>query len=350
MTGRGNPAASETEEPILTRRHLANARPVPRSIEEWCLIISLCLMASMACWLVVAGSTLARVSSYLSHIEFRPPSFQMYLATLPGKTPPDGGDVLPLTASEIAAVNTLAAIERAFESIRQFENARAEFRLGKAKSVLSGVTPGSPAQQAGLQKGDELITIWGKPAGSVWEFFTAVAANGAPSAEVELKRGETVFRATLMQGSGAQLDLGNMGAQIDVPDGVRYLGPGDARRLAEDFIRGYVESVSPEWRKAYAASLDSFMRALSKRVEDQKARSPRDPAYLRSELMLVWHHEAFTAELERLRSKSAEATQAVAAAMSGLGRAAAGLATTILLALVSLAWRARNSVRHRGRR
>ena len=350
ITGRSADKTANTEEPILTHPHRNRARPMPRTIEHWCLIISLSLMALMAFWLAGAGTSVARASARLAETTFRAPMLDDYLARLPGKPASTVADGVPLTATELAAVNVLAAIERAFESIRQFENGRAEFRLGKLKSVVSSVAAGSPAQQAGMQKADEVLTVSGKPAAFVWELFTVVAANGAPNADIEFKRGETTYRTSVMLASGAPLELGNIGLQFEMPEGVRYLGPGDTRRLTEDFIRGYVEAIPPDWRKAYSASLDGVMRSLSKRAEDQKARSAQDPAYLRSEVLLTWHHEAFVAEIERMRSQSLDATQALAASLASLGRAAAGLACALILALVSLAFHSRTSGRSRSRR
>lgn len=349
ITGRSVDAAS-SEAPVLTHSADRASRPVPRTVEHWCLILSLILMTFMALWLAAAGSSVARAGARVADIALRAPTMEDYLSTLPGKPTIAGLETPALTATEIAGVNPGAAIERAFDSIRQFENARAEFRLGNLKPVISGVALASPAQQAGLQKGDELVSIWGKPAPTVWQFFVAVAANGAPSAEVEFKRGETTYRTSLLLHNGAPLDLNNIGLQIELPDGVRYLGPGDTRRLAEDFMRGYVEGVPAEWRKTYAASLDGLMRALGRRAEDQKARSPQDPVYLRSELILVWHHEAFMAEVERLRSQSSEAMAVLASSLAGLGRALAGLATTLLLALASFYFHSRSKERLRARR
>ena len=214
ITGRGADKTANDEEPILTHPHRNRERPMPRTIEHWCLVISLSLMALMALWLAGAGTSLARASARLAETTFRAPKLDDYLARLPGKPVSPVADGVPLTATELAAVNVLAAIERAFESIRQFENGRAEFRLGKLKSVVSSVVAGSPAQQAGLQKGDEVLTVFGKPAAFVWEFFAVVAVNGAPNADIEFKRGDTTYRTSVILASGAPLELGNIGLQF----------------------------------------------------------------------------------------------------------------------------------------
>lgn len=350
MTGRGrNPVedGAASEESVLTRP--PRSRPVPRTLGHWCLILSLALMSITAVWLAAAGTSVARAAGRVASVQFRAPVLEDYLATRPGGQAVTNFEVPPMTSMELSEVNLPVKIEAAFNAIRQFENSRAEFRLGKLKSVVASVMAGSPSHQGGLQRGDELLSIWGKPATTVWEFLSAVAANGGPAADVEFRRGEVVYRTKIQVSSGAQIDLANIGLSLDMPEGVRYVGPGDARRLAEDFIRGYVESIPPDWRKIYGAGLESVMSSLARRTEDQKARPAQDPAYLRSELILVWYHEAFIAEIERVRLQSSEATQVLSANVAALGRASAAVATTLLLSLMSYAMYSRSRSLHRGR-
>jgi hypothetical protein len=308
------------------------------------------MLGLMAVWLAASGSSAARSATRLSEVSLRLPSLNDYLSTLPGKVTAMQDSGTQLTAAEIAAVDVAATIGRVFESIREFENGRSEFRLSKMKSVIAGVTPGSPAAQAGLMRGDELKSIWGKPSEFVWDLFVAVASNGGPRAEVDFSRGGTLYRASLALPSGAALDLTNMGMQFELPEGVRYLGPRDGPRLAEDFIRNYVEAIPPDWRKTYSASLDRVMRALLRRTDDQKARTVQDPAYLRSELILVWHHEAFIAELERFRADSLAASRQMALSVAGLGRAAAGLASFVFLSVLTFALHSRTRRQRRSHR
>ena len=343
-------APKTAEQPALTQRQLVSRRPVPRTLAHWCLIAFLVMLCVTTVWLAAVGSALSRSAQRVAEASLRMPTLGDYLAAQPGGKPAAPEMIAPLTPGEVAAINPPAVLGKLFESIRQFENARAEFRLAKMKAVLSGVVPASPAALAGLQRGDEIVSISGKPAGFIWEFFLAFGNQGTTRAEVEFKRGDTLYRTALSSPTGASLELANVGMNFELPEGVRYLGPEDARRLADEFMRGYVESIPAEWRKNYVASLDHVMRALARRADDQKARSSQDPAFLRSDLILVWHHEAFVAEIERLRAESSASTKLLAAQLASLGRAVAAAATFGLLALIAQVFKTRGRERLRVRR
>lgn len=327
--------AGQTENPVQAP---LRDRPVPRPLSYWAVCAALCLLAAGSVWLVAAGLALAHSASRVAGLEFRAPTFEDYVATLPNKPKIPHVEIAPLTAAEAAAVEMTAMVKRAFESVREFENGRAEARLVKLRPVLSGVEAGSPAQLAGFQQGDEIASIWGKPVASIWELFVTMDVSAASSAEVELKRAGTLYKATLSSHSGVPLDVVVSGMLFDIPEGVLFIGTRQMIRAANDFIRDYVEAVPPDWRKTYAASLDLVMRGLAKRLNDQKGRSANDPGFLSHRKLLPWHHTAFLAEMERLRIDTQRAIRAQGAALLAFGQAATGVALALLLSVLAL-WR-----------
>ena len=62
---------------------------------------------------------------------------------------------------------------------------------------IGGVTENSPAAQAGLQKGDKILAVAGKPVQRWGELSPKIKAKGEHPVTLEVKRGEKVFQVTV---------------------------------------------------------------------------------------------------------------------------------------------------------
>lgn len=99
------------------------------------------------------------------------------------------------------------------------------FEPGGGSLRIAGVEPGSAAQQAGLQKGDRLSAIDGRPVDSASSFIAYVKAHAGKPVQLQIVRGgaEQV----------ASKDAGKDGAQGDEPGGAARATQSDAQGVAQ---------------------------------------------------------------------------------------------------------------------
>jgi len=85
--------------------------------------------------------------------------------------------------------------------------------------LVQSLRPGSPAGQAGVQAGDIILTIDGKPAGRGQNANLPLLGPAGTQVNIQVKRGTTTLTFTITR---AQIDLPNVEAELR-PDGVGVL-------------------------------------------------------------------------------------------------------------------------------
>lgn len=101
------------------------------------------------------------------------------------------------------------------------EELRTHYGAPKDAGVLIGeVEPGSPAARAGIEVGDVITGVDGRPVDSTWDVSRAVSRKkGGETVEVELVRGRSARKVTVTlderKSRERTIDLG------DLPDGMR---------------------------------------------------------------------------------------------------------------------------------
>jgi regulator of sigma E protease len=89
-------------------------------------------------------------------------------------------------------------------------------------AVLGEIVEGSPAQAAGLARGDRVLAINGTPVTLYWELFDWVRAHPGAVAEFDIERGGERMRlvAVIATETRDGRAFGRLGAGMDVPDGL----------------------------------------------------------------------------------------------------------------------------------
>src|SRR5688572_16616624 len=72
------------------------------------------------------------------------------------------------------------------------------FDPGREEAVVAEVTPGWPAEKAGLQPGDELLAVGDKPTPTRADFIAAIkAAKAGEDVAIKLRRGDKDMSVTV---------------------------------------------------------------------------------------------------------------------------------------------------------
>ncbi len=128
-----------------------------------------------------------------------------------------------------------------------------EDRLRLAQSIRSwaeagvgAVNPGSPAEKAGLEAGDEVLAVDGRPVASWWDFVALIESRPGERVELSIRRdGRELMRAVNVE---AQTEEGLDGTRRTVGKVGIYQPPGSVTYetipLTEAAVYGYRETVA----------------------------------------------------------------------------------------------------------
>jgi regulator of sigma E protease len=124
----------------------------------------------------------------------------------------------------------------------------------QSPAILGRVMPGSAAEKAGLQAGDRVIAISGKPIATWFEFTTQVASNPGKPLVLEVERQGRRFevRATPDLVSDGEARIGRLG--VEVPPELRL----EYERMTTKVRYGPVEAVGKAAVKVWDLSIFSL--------------------------------------------------------------------------------------------
>lgn len=122
-------------------------------------------------------------------------------------------------------------------------------------TIITGVAPGSPAAQVGLQRGDRIVSVDGQAVHYYEDVAAAIGKHLGQRVELNVQRGNQIVPVTLVPRRHPPADQGAMGVMLQDTTIVSY-GPNQAGRQA-------VSDVG-----AMATSLPMIVQAISQHGAD----------------------------------------------------------------------------------
>jgi regulator of sigma E protease len=92
--------------------------------------------------------------------------------------------------------------------------------------VVGQVTPGSPAAQAGIQRGDRIVTVAGRNVTTWEQFFIGVGTRAGRETEIGVLRGDKQFTVRATPAPQTKFEIGDIGVLPDTHPHVGALLPG----------------------------------------------------------------------------------------------------------------------------
>ena len=306
--------------------------PVFRSAGQWTALVGLLLCASVVLWIMFSAWALVSVAHATAQVRLSPPVLKSYpplLQTRLFSPPVMDQDIQRLLSPE------QDSLVRVFQNMAAFENARAEDLLRSSSTTVQSVLADSPAAAAGLLAGDRITRVNEAPADFVWDLYKALTQTPQQSIAITFERGETPMSAVVELEEGAAFDMTNHGLLFDIPAHIRYLGPTDVSRLAQQLRADYVNAAPSEWRKTYVDGLLTLTQEIVANLSALASAPPDGKNYIRSEELLSWYHGQFLQAVDGQRTTlmRLQALQTQALYELGLGLLAAGLACLVGLGL-----------------
>ncbi len=313
---------------------------LPKPLSYWFLQLALVILLLSAGWLATVGWHIAGNSRQFETLSVVAPSFEQYLGTL-GLKPPapvkKAENKAANPATDITKFNVRVALNKVFEQVAQFENARAEPAFKKIDPVVAEIAVGSAAEKAEFKVGDVLQNLSGYKVSTVWDLYTEFNDKPASMVEIEVMRNKKVSKLTLKSLSNSSLDLNTCGLLFNIPKGYNYVSTREIPQLAEQFRTRFVETVPADWRVMYLNNLALFSQGLLGLVSDQQGHKPADASFLRTDQMLLWHHEKFMQAIDKYQSDFRQAGVSQAGQLGAFGEAITGVCAALVLLMVAFA-------------
>ena len=92
--------------------------------------------------------------------------------------------------------------------------------------IVGQVTPGSPAAQAGIQRGDRIVTVAGRNVTTWEQFFIGVGTRAGRETEIGVLRGDKQFTVRATPAPQTKFEIGDIGVLPDTHPHVGALLPG----------------------------------------------------------------------------------------------------------------------------
>ncbi|MFN4960189.1 MAG: hypothetical protein ACK5E2_05070, partial [Burkholderiales bacterium] len=146
-----------------------------------------------------------------------------------------------------------------------------------------------------------------------------------------IRRKGTLFSTNIAAPAGERLDAESVGLLFDVPKGLNILGRTQVRALSNQFEAQFLLAIAPQWRRQYLDNLGSFAHELLALVDSQKTLTEGQPGFIRVDQMIGWHHDAFTASVDRISAQARQASIDQLAALGSFGDAVIGLIASLVL-------------------
>lgn len=131
---------------------------------------------------------------------------------------------------------------------------------------VQGVTPGSPAEAAGWQAGDQIVRVGGQQVAVREDLTRAIAAAAGQPVEIELRRGEQTITTTLTPRRNPPQGQGALGITVAAGAG---LSTGVTLRGEEVYTRRPVWEAIPGGFVQLADTTGSFLTGLGQLVTNQ---------------------------------------------------------------------------------
>ena len=318
--------------------------PPQKTPYYWFLCAATLLLVMSILFLFGSASELSGSATELKNLTVEMPKLEDYVTNqkfdfnLKGPSRRlKAGDIPKLVDDAMAPINADDAINKTFQYFAEFENKRSAPVLTLVIPTVSAVTPGSPADLAGIKAGDTISFVGGAKIESVMGFYLALGEK--PGADLVLKlvrNKKDPMTFNLRATGGTTLTPDNCGIGFSVPADSVYLGERDIKRLAEQYKANSLNRIAIDWRQASANNLMMMAKRLSlmpKLVSDSSA---GNAAQIRFADLLAWQHKKMLENIDAYFSQRRKIENRNVVTLGSLGDSVLAFVSSLVIFAMAL--------------